>query len=184
MKRTLVIAFIALAAVVAGSFAYAAIPSTNGVISACKDAKGSLKVIDAEAGQACSGNQQLLTWNEQGPAGPPGPAGPSGPKGDTGPAGTTGPAGPAGADGVGGYQVVAQTTATNSNSTKFINVSCPSGKKPVGGGGWLFITDGNGPVGLTASHPDPSSWRVVAKEFAPTTAEWWLTGYAVCVTAS
>jgi hypothetical protein len=78
MKRTLVIALVAVAAVAAASFAYAAIPSANGTISACKDSKGALKVIDAEAGNACNGNQQLLTWNQQGPQGPPGPAGEDG----------------------------------------------------------------------------------------------------------
>jgi hypothetical protein len=29
-------------------------------------------VIDAEAGQSCNSNQQLLTWNQQGPQGPAG----------------------------------------------------------------------------------------------------------------
>lgn len=72
MKRTFVIALVAAVAVAATSFAYAAIPSTEGVISACKDSKGALKVIDAEAGQTCNGNQQLLSWNQQGPAGPAG----------------------------------------------------------------------------------------------------------------
>ena len=79
MKRTLVIALFAVAALATGSFAYAAIPSTNGTISACMYTKGPLKgtmqVIDAEDGKTCGNNQQLLTWNQQGPPGPPGPAG-------------------------------------------------------------------------------------------------------------
>ena len=75
MKRTLLVALVAVAAVAAASFAYAAIPSANGTISACKDSKGALKVIDADAGQTCNGNQQLLAWNQQGPQGPAGPAG-------------------------------------------------------------------------------------------------------------
>ena len=58
---------------------YAAIPGANGVISACKDAKGGLKVIDAENGATCSSNQVSLSWNQQGPTGATGATGPAGP---------------------------------------------------------------------------------------------------------
>jgi len=71
MKRILVIAVLALAAVTAGSFAYAAIPSASGVISACKAKDGAIKLIDKEAGQNCAGSQQLVQWNQQGPPGTP-----------------------------------------------------------------------------------------------------------------
>ncbi len=80
---------IALAAVLAGVGAgagYAAIPSSDGTLSACKKADGSIKLIDPEAGQKCSGSTQLIEWNQKGPAGPVGPAGPSGPAGPPGPA--------------------------------------------------------------------------------------------------
>jgi len=66
-----------LVAALAGA-SYAAIPATDGTISACRDQKGTLKVIDAEAGQTCSGSQQPLAWNQQGPTGPEGPPGPAG----------------------------------------------------------------------------------------------------------
>src|SRR5687768_1773099 len=43
--------------------AYAAIPnSTNGAITACVDSKGTLKVIDAEAGVTCAANKTTLTF--------------------------------------------------------------------------------------------------------------------------
>ena len=71
MKRTLIPLLAVLAVAVAG-VGYAAIPAANGTITACKDSKGALKVIDAENGQACNANQQQLTWNQQGPQGPPG----------------------------------------------------------------------------------------------------------------
>jgi hypothetical protein len=61
----------------AAAIAVAAVPSTGGVISACKKPDGSIRVIDREAGQACSGSQQLVEWNQQGPAGPQGPADPA-----------------------------------------------------------------------------------------------------------
>jgi hypothetical protein len=77
MKRTLFTALLAVAAVAAAaSIAYAAIPSGNGVISACKTKDGAIKLIDKEAGHGCPGSQQLVEWNQQGPAGPGGPQGP------------------------------------------------------------------------------------------------------------
>lgn len=50
------------------------------------------------------------------------------------PAGPQGPAGPAGAPGVSGYQLVSVESPTDSNPTKQITASCPSGKKVLGGG--------------------------------------------------
>jgi lamin tail-like protein/collagen triple helix repeat protein len=94
----------------------------DGVIVACqKPGKGFLRVV--KSASDCKRNERIVTWNEQGPAGPPGPAGPAGaqgpagapgpqgpagpagppgPKGDAGAAGATGPAGPAGAQGPAG----------------------------------------------------------------------------------
>ena len=77
LKSKLTKAVIAIAGLLLLATAgYAAIPGPNGVISACKDNKGSLKVIDAEAGQTCPGSQQLLEWSKQGPQGPPGAGSP------------------------------------------------------------------------------------------------------------
>jgi hypothetical protein len=73
MKALTIIAATALLAIAAG-VSYAAIPGSNGTISACKDSKGALKVIDADAGQSCADGQQLLTWNQRGPQGEPGSA--------------------------------------------------------------------------------------------------------------
>ena len=82
-KLHILIAVAGLLAVAAG-VGYAAIPGANGTINACKDARGGLKVIDVEAGQTCKSDQQLLTWNQQGPQGPAGPQGPQGPAGEPG----------------------------------------------------------------------------------------------------
>jgi len=61
--------------VTAAGFAYATIPGSDGVISACRDTKtGALRAIDAEAGETCSGKEAPLTWNQTGPQGPPGTA--------------------------------------------------------------------------------------------------------------
>jgi hypothetical protein len=73
MHRKLIsLAAVAIAVAAVSGLGYAAIPSSSGVISACKDNKGALKVIDAEAGATCPGSQQLLEWGKQGPQGPPG----------------------------------------------------------------------------------------------------------------
>lgn len=67
------------------------IPSgTDGTITACyrnvAPQQGSLRVIDAEAGQTCTNGETTLTWNHKGVSGP---IGPEGPQGEQGPPGTT-----------------------------------------------------------------------------------------------
>ena len=57
--------------------AWAAIPGSNGRISACYDRAGTLRVIDAESGTTCDRRETPLAWNQTGPAGPAGPVGPS-----------------------------------------------------------------------------------------------------------
>jgi hypothetical protein len=61
--------------------AHAAIPDADGDITACVNRLGGVRIIDTETGQACSRFEQMLEWNQQGPAGPPGPPGPAGPPG-------------------------------------------------------------------------------------------------------
>lgn len=78
----------------------------------------------------------------QGPAGPQGAKGPKGQKGDKGPKGDTGARGPAGTNGVSGYEVVSQTFEEvfiqNSGGFRGLSevktVSCPAGKRAIGGG--------------------------------------------------
>jgi type VI secretion system secreted protein Hcp len=90
MTRSRIFKLALPAAVVLGAgtaVAIAAIPSSNGVITACRVTTGStpgqLRVIDVEASppQACTTGEATITWNEQGP---PGPQGDPGPPGDTG----------------------------------------------------------------------------------------------------
>ena len=77
--------------------AIAAIPSSDGVITACRATGGAtvgqLRVIDTETtpAQTCSTGEATITWNQQGPPGPegdPGPPGDSGSGTDTGGTGT------------------------------------------------------------------------------------------------
>ena len=76
--------------------AIAAIPGSNGVITACRVTtgtnQGALRVIDVETtpAQTCSTGEATLTFNQQGPAGPVGPQGDPGPPGDSGAPADTG----------------------------------------------------------------------------------------------
>jgi type VI secretion system secreted protein Hcp len=76
---------------VGAAVAIAAIPGSNGVITACRvttagSNQGALRVIDVETTppQTCATGETTLTFNEQGPPGPPGPQGDPGPPGDSG----------------------------------------------------------------------------------------------------
>jgi hypothetical protein len=91
--------------------ASAATPATtNTVINACYNKQTGIARIVSSPSQ-CLRTETAVSWNEQGPAGPPGPVGakgatgpqgPAGAKGAAGPAGSAGPQGPAGAAGPAG----------------------------------------------------------------------------------
>jgi hypothetical protein len=86
---------------VVASIAYASIPGTGGIISACYSATGvfgqhAITLLDTAQSAVCQTGQTLITWSQIGPPGPAGPAGPTGPTGPAGPTGQTGPAGPTG----------------------------------------------------------------------------------------
>jgi hypothetical protein len=151
---------VALAVGIAG-VSYAAVPGSNGTISACKDSKGTLKVIDAEAGQTCSANQQPLTWNQQGPAGTQG------------------------APGVSGREVVVAETGLSSEG-KAYTAHCPVGKAPLGGGAWVTNDDGNMIWGATLfrSIPTNSGWGAAAFEPVPYSGQWKLIVSAICATVA
>ena len=91
-----------LSVAVAGGFALAS--SGGGAISACASRRtGTLRIATT-----CRRGERAVSWNQQGPTGPPGSAGPAGspgPVGSPGPAGPpglTGPPGPSSATSIGG----------------------------------------------------------------------------------
>ena len=64
-----------LCGVLLGSIAavtQAAIPGAGGVITACIDAKGAMRAIDAEAGAQCTNKERPVTFNAASQAGAPG----------------------------------------------------------------------------------------------------------------
>ena len=87
---------------VAGGVAYATIPSSGNVYTACMLKHiGTIRLIDPTLPSSslmshCTALETQISWNQ---TGQPGPVGPPGPKGDTGAAGPAGAQGPAGNDG-------------------------------------------------------------------------------------
>ena len=77
----------ALATGLVGGLAWAAIPGPGGVIQACYDKTGSLKVVSE---LPCPKGSTALSWNQQGIQGEPGAAGPKGDAGAPGPKGDPG----------------------------------------------------------------------------------------------
>jgi hypothetical protein len=85
-----------------------------------------------------------------------------------------------------GFQIVSASTASSSADFQFISVACPAGKVAVSGGALL-----GGPptdIALRDSAPlgtaPPTSWGASGEETDPTTANWNVTAYAVCVDAT
>lgn len=128
---------VVLGVTVIGGAAYAAIPDSGNVYTACMmKGFGTIRLIDPSLPASnlrshCSRFEQQITWNQSGQPGAQGPAGPAGPQGAQG---DPGPQGPAGGSGNSGYQVVETSLAVANGSDALATVSCPTGKVPVGGG--------------------------------------------------
>ena len=190
--------------------AYAAVPSSGGVINGCYEKRsGILRVIDAEAGKSCLSFELPISWNqagpkgEQGPAGPPGatgdvgPAGPPGPQGEQGLRGETGATGPQGPSGGGltGYERVVRVSSVDSDGWKSVRAVCPRGKRVLGGG-FRVLSNGR-PIHIADSLPYDAyatdaqglyvaeGWTVSAYEGfeTPVDDNWSIVAHAICVAA-
>ena len=71
--------------------------------------------------------------------GPEGPEGPEGPAGSDGSDGIDGQDGGPGADGVSGYTVETNNPEPNTNVFKAVQVNCPAGLVPLGGGAEVVV---------------------------------------------
>ena len=188
MKRRRVVVFVAaVATVAAGGIAYAAIPNSGGVFTACVlKSNGQVRLIDTSLDSGplsrCTPNESQVTWNEQGqpgatgatgpqgPKGDTGATGPQGPKGDTGATGPTGPTGPAGADGTNGTNGTngAPGAKGDTGATGPAGPQGPAGPAgPSGTGGTrqsIAISvnaDGTPQVsGFTVEHPSTGFYKV------------------------
>jgi hypothetical protein len=128
-----------LVALASGAVAYAAIPDSNGVYTACKlNATGTIRLIDPAIGGGsllgrCSSLETRITWNEKGDQGVPGP------KGDQGIPGAKGDPGdpavlPAGT--LTGFEIVNATTTSSGTTGAIVSATaqCPADKQVIGGG--------------------------------------------------
>jgi hypothetical protein len=85
----------AVGACAAAAIAIAAVTASDGVIRGCYNKKtGAFRVLlSSGKTKTCDAGEQVLQWNETGPAGPTGPSGPTGATGARGPTGPQGPPG-------------------------------------------------------------------------------------------
>jgi hypothetical protein len=131
MKRRLVVAVVAAAVVLAGgAVALASIPDAQGVIHACRNTKdGSLRVIDADAGQTCGKDEAALNWNQ------------------------TGPQGPAGEPGLGGVHVVIHDEPWDGGfAQNDVTVNCPPGETALSATAAVVAPGPNPPEGTFATN--------------------------------
>jgi hypothetical protein len=86
-----------------------------------------------------------------------------------------------GQPGISGLQRVVGTTTMSSVNSKSVTVSCPSGKRVVGGGA-RAAGSGSNRITVVESYPDAneSKWNARATEVVSTTATWELEAYALC----
>ena len=93
--------------------------------------------------------------------------------------------GPTGPPGLSGLQRVDAATGTSSVNSKSVTVSCPSGKRVVGGGA-RATGAGSNRVSIIEDFPDSDGvkWNARAAEVVGTTATWELQAYALCATVA
>ena len=163
-----------LVGVVAG-VAYATIPN-SGVINGCyTKSGGTLRVIDASVTN-CTKTETALAWNVQGAQGIQGTQGIQGAQGIQG---TQGPAG------VSGWQLVSvQVTVDQDDDALFSELvnplTCPAGKKVLGGGVTPNFSSAQGPR-LEYSGPAANGTRWDARLFNTTAFDdMVVTGWVIC----
>lgn len=100
-----------------------------------------------------------------------------------GPAGPSGPAGPAGPPGLSAVERVEVTSVVNSTPSRSAAITCPTGKRLLGGGARL--NPALPQVALQQSFPDNDNvYRATAREIVSTGTTWSLTAFAVCAVVS
>ena len=88
--------------------------------------------------------------------------------------------GPAGPPGVSGLQRVDIASATSSVDSRSVALTCPAGKRVLGGGARV-TGEGSNRVSIVESYPgDANTWNARAAEVVSTTAQWQLHAFALC----
>ena len=163
----LVISCIALVFALAGT-GYAT------VLQVPRNSVGTLQLKNAAVTSAKVKNRSLLRADFAAGQLPAGPAGPTGP---------IGPAGPAGPAGLSGVERVDTTSASNSVTSKTQATTCPAGKRLLGGG--VRLNPLLAQLNVQQAYPDNDNvFRATVREVTATAANWSITVFAVCGTAS
>jgi hypothetical protein len=82
--------------------------------------------------------------------------------------------------GVQGLEIITAATATDSSSPKSATVTCPAGKRVIGGGA-RATGAGAGEVAVTEAYPSSANqWSTLARELDMIGTSWTLTAYAFC----
>jgi len=181
----LVIASLALGLVLGGT-AYAtglSVPNSSVGTAQLKNGAVTTKKLASNAVTSSQvKNGSLLSADFKAGQLPAGPTGPQGPAGVPGPRGAQGPAGPPGISGMQRFDVL---SSSDSTSPKTAIATCPSGKRPVGGGARV-IGSGAGVVSIIENFPDSDAvhWNAKASEVVATAQSWQLQVYALCATVA
>jgi hypothetical protein len=153
----------------------------NAVLSA-KIRNGSVTGLDVQKRTLTGAHVRpgsLLASNFKAGQLPAGAKGDKGDKGDKGQKGDKGDKGPKGDPGLAGVVVVQSSpTPLAANGSALVRVTCPAGKRAIGGGGHQASAIG-GVAYITSSIPiDTAQWQAAFKNPTGTTASVW--AYAVC----
>ena len=181
-RHTTAVAYVALVAALGGT-AYAAVSVSgknikDGTVTGrdVKDRSLALSELSPTAAGALAG--------PRGPAGSPGERGPAGPKGDDGPAGARGPqgsTGPQGPSGISGLEYRTDGRDIKPDHYAAWQVTCPSGKKPLGGGvATTSAWQAQSPIHQSA--PTTNGWFVSVVNTAPNPAGFF--AWVVCARVS
>lgn len=117
----------------------------------------------------------------QGEQGPPGPHGARGPQGEQGEQGDAGPAGP---PGLSDYSLEDHNSGNSTTvAVKSVQVDCPTGTVPLGGGGEVIPADTLG-VWIVSSYPRNNGWYTKAEALTTIRPPWKLAAHVACAKVS
>jgi len=112
--------------------------------------------------------------------------GQTGAKGDSGAPGQPGAPGQNGKNGVSGYKVVSAQSLYSNTASKTLNINCPVGKVPIGGGGATTLAPDS--EVLAESFPTETGngtwhgWHVTLRNSGPSTS-WSILAWTICADA-
>lgn len=118
---------------------------------------------------------------ERGPRGPEGPQGAKGNRGEQGEQGPKGDKGAKGDSGVSDYSVHVNDPAPNRNRFKAVQINCPAGTVPLGGGGQVEVPSSNDHgVVLVSSYNRNNGWFAQAEANASVGFDWSVAAHVIC----